>query len=128
MAGPWGGDGRLWSMGSRSVEPPDYYAALGVAPGAEEGEIRAAFRRLAREYHPDVNRRPDAAERFRSLVAAYEVLSDPATRRAYDQRRRSGAGSGPGAGSGTAPAAPGGARARAGRPGVAGAGPQATPS
>src|SRR3954447_25779892 len=100
-------------MGSRSVEPPDYYAALGVAPGATEGEIRAAFRRLAREHHPDVNPRPDAAERFRSLVAAYEVLSDPATRRAYDQRRR-GAATGSGAGSGVGS----GAGADRGRPGA----------
>ena len=119
-------------MGSRSVEPPDYYAALGVAPGAEEGEIRAAFRRLAREHHPDVNPRPDAAERFRALVTAYEVLSDPATRRAYDRRRRAGApAAGPGAGAaagrpGTARAA-GAPGARPGRPG-GDAGPPVTPS
>lgn len=55
------------------------------------------FRRLAREFHPDVNSRPDAAERFRDIVAAYEVLSDPVARAAYDARPtgREGAGTGP---------------------------------
>jgi molecular chaperone DnaJ len=113
-------------MGSRSAAPPDadHYAALGVAPGAEEGEIRAAFRRLAREYHPDVNPRPDAAERFRSVVAAYEVLSDPATRRAYDRRRQAGPGAPP-----RAPrAAPGPAGPRPARPGRPGPGPAVAPS
>ncbi|MGH2354146.1 MAG: DnaJ domain-containing protein, partial [Chloroflexota bacterium] len=60
-------------------------------PGASEAEIRSAFRRLARQYHPDVNPSPDATERFRNVVAAYEVLSDPGLRAAYDARRGAGA-------------------------------------
>ncbi|MBI3970325.1 MAG: DnaJ domain-containing protein [Chloroflexi bacterium] len=68
-------------------ETADLYATLGVSPEATDREIRQAFRRLAREYHPDVNPAPDAAERFRNVVAAYEVLSDPKQRAAYDARR-----------------------------------------
>lgn len=62
----------------------DYYALLGVTPGASGEEIRAAFRQLAKRLHPDVSRLPSAAERFRRAVEAYEVLSDPARRAAYD--------------------------------------------
>jgi molecular chaperone DnaJ len=66
----------------------DYYAVLGVSAGASDAEIRGAFRRLARQHHPDVNPDPAAPERFRAVVAAYEVLSDPARRTTYDARRR----------------------------------------
>ncbi len=64
----------------------DHYAVLGVRPGASDAEIRTAFRRLARQYHPDVNPRPEAGDRFRAVVTAYEVLSDPAARAVYDAR------------------------------------------
>jgi molecular chaperone DnaJ len=63
----------------------DYYEVLGVARGADEKEIKQAFRRLARELHPDVSEHPDAEERFREAAEAYEVLSKPETRELYDR-------------------------------------------
>jgi molecular chaperone DnaJ len=63
----------------------DYYELLGIERGADEGEIKRAFRRLARELHPDVSEAPDAEERFKEVVEAYEVLSNPETRELYDR-------------------------------------------
>jgi molecular chaperone DnaJ len=72
----------------------DYYELLGVARGADEGEIKKAFRRLARELHPDVSDAPDAEERFREVVEAYEVLSNAETRELYDRYGHAGLRSG----------------------------------
>src|SRR6266566_5113500 len=72
----------------------DYYELLGVARGADVGEIKKAFRRLAREVHPDVSEAPDAEERFREVVEAYEVLSNAETRELYDRYGHAGLRSG----------------------------------
>ena len=63
----------------------DYYEILGVGRNADEKEIKKAFRRLARELHPDVSEHPDAEERFREAAEAYEVLSKRDTRELYDR-------------------------------------------
>ncbi|HUT02063.1 MAG TPA: J domain-containing protein [Phycisphaerae bacterium] len=63
----------------------DYYQVLDVKRAATPAEIKAAYRRGARKLHPDVNKAPDAAERFREATEAYEVLSDPEKRKLYDQ-------------------------------------------
>ncbi|MFE0098487.1 DnaJ C-terminal domain-containing protein, partial [Streptomyces sp. NPDC059015] len=63
----------------------DYYDVLGVGRGAGSDEIQAAFRKLARRHHPDINKDPAAEERFREINEAYGVLSDPDTRRRYDR-------------------------------------------
>ena len=71
---------------SASTPKRDYYDVLGVARGADDAEIKKAFRRLARELHPDVNRDdPAAEERFKEAAEAYEVLSDADRRATYDR-------------------------------------------
>lgn len=63
----------------------DYYEVLGVNKGASESEIKTAYRKLAREHHPDVDKTAGAAERFKEISEAYQVLSNSEKRQAYDQ-------------------------------------------
>jgi curved DNA-binding protein len=78
-----------------SVASEDYYEALGLPRDASAEDIRRAYRALARQYHPDINKEPGAEDRFKELSEAYEVLRDPEKRARYD---RFGARSGPGPG------------------------------
>src|SRR5690606_9596398 len=80
--------------GTRRALPPmaeitDYYQVLEVDEGASAEEVKKAYRRLARTYHPDRNPDdPEAEERFKAVQEAYDVLSDPEKRKAYDRARR----------------------------------------
>src|SRR5690242_8556663 len=76
-------------------DPKGYYATLGVSSNAEAAEIKAAYRRRAKELHPDQNRAPDAAAQFRLLNEAYEALNDPASRALYDTAALEAAKAGP---------------------------------
>ena len=67
------------------MEYKDYYRIMGVARDASQDEIKRAYRKLARKYHPDVSKEADAEEKFKELGEAYEVLKDPQKRQAYDQ-------------------------------------------
>jgi molecular chaperone DnaJ len=94
------------------VAAKDFYQILGVADSASQAEIKKAYRRLAKQYHPDANpNNTQAAERFKGISEAHSVLSDPAKRKQYDQMRRLGAFDGfarrP-AGAGASRGAPGG--------------------
>ncbi len=70
-----------------SMDVPDYYAILSVDTDADEGEIRNAFRALARQHHPDVSADPKSAATFIQIHEAYEVLRDPEQRKSYDLRK-----------------------------------------
>ncbi|MEQ9354048.1 MAG: molecular chaperone DnaJ [Coleofasciculus chthonoplastes F3-SA18-01] len=80
---------------------PDYYETLGVSRDADKEEIKRAYRRLARKYHPDVNKEQGAEERFKEINRAYEILSEPEMKARYDRFGEAGISSG-GAGAGYA--------------------------
>src|SRR5512136_2932433 len=63
----------------------DYYAIMGIARDASQDEIKRAYRKLARKYHPDVSKEKNAETQFKDLQEAYAVLKDPEKRAAYDQ-------------------------------------------
>jgi len=77
-------------MGLPEMEFKDYYEILGVEASAGEAELKTAYRRLARKYHPDVSKEKGAEERFKSINEAYEVLRDKDKRQQYDQLRARG--------------------------------------
>ena len=72
------------------MEFKDYYATLGVEPSAGDAEIKTAYRRLARKYHPDVSKEAGAEDKFKAVNEAYEALRDPQKRAAYDQLKAQG--------------------------------------
>jgi molecular chaperone DnaJ len=76
----------------------DFYEVLGVDRTADDAEIKRAFRKLAQQWHPDVNTEPEAQERFKEINEAYQVLSDPQRRQSYDMFGRAGVGGGTGGG------------------------------
>ncbi len=73
----------------------DYYEVLGIKRDANEAQIRSAYRKLARKFHPDVNKAPGAADKFKEATEAYEVLSDAQKRGMYDQFGHAGPNNGP---------------------------------
>ncbi|MEB3293523.1 MAG: molecular chaperone DnaJ [Synechococcales bacterium] len=78
----------------------DYYEVLGISRDADKEELKQAFRRLARKYHPDVNKEPGAEEKFKEINRAYEVLSEPEMRARYDRFGEAGVSSAAGAAGG----------------------------
>ena len=70
----------------------DFYQLLGVSRNADADTLKRAYRKLARQYHPDINKDPGAEEKFKEIGRAYEVLADPGTRARYDQFGEAGLG------------------------------------
>ena len=91
--------------------PRDYYEVLGIGREADANEIKKAYRKLAKKYHPDVNKAPEAKAKFAEMQEAYEALSDPEKRKLYDQFGHAGLH----AGAGAAGAGPGGFAGTGGR-------------
>ncbi|MCH4249821.1 MAG: DnaJ domain-containing protein [Microbacteriaceae bacterium] len=91
-------------MASQDWLEKDFYAVLGVSKDVSDGDLKKAYRRLARKYHPDANPGDAAAEtKFKEITEAYSVLSDPAQRKEYDSLRAMGSGARFAAGAGGAP-------------------------
>ena len=67
------------------AEKRDYYEVLGVDKNATQDQIKSAYRKLAKQYHPDLNKSPDAPEKFKEVQEAYEILGDEQKRKTYDQ-------------------------------------------
>ena len=70
----------------------DFYQILGVSRDADADTLKSAYRKLARQYHPDVNKDPGAEDKFKEIGKAYEALADPETRARYDQFGEAGIG------------------------------------
>ena len=70
----------------------DFYQILGVSRDADANTLKSAYRKLARQYHPDVNKDPGAEDKFKEIGKAYEALADPETRARYDQFGEAGIG------------------------------------
>jgi len=77
---------RKWFDGTegRPGDAPSLYQVLGIPAGADEAAIKKAYRRMVKQWHPDVCREPDAEAQFRAIQRAYEILRDPVTRAKYD--------------------------------------------
>ncbi|XP_024536709.1 uncharacterized protein LOC9645982 [Selaginella moellendorffii] len=99
----WSGRVRLQQQRQRKrfriCAAGDYYGVLGVQRGASKQEIKSAYRKLARKFHPDINKEKGAEEKFKEISSAYEVLSDDDKRRLYDQFGEAGVKGSPGMGS-----------------------------
>ncbi len=83
--------------------PRDYYEILGVTKNADEDAIKKAYRKLAKLYHPDVNKAPDAKAKFQEIQEAYDAINDPEKRKLYDEYGHAGPRAGAGAGGGADP-------------------------
>ena len=93
-----GPSGALFVSFQAMAAERSYYEILGVERGATDAEIKRAFRKLAQQWHPDVSTEPEAAERFKEINEAYQVLSDPKRRQVYDMVGKAGLGADFGAG------------------------------